>query len=422
MADKKVYIGLGSNLPSPVGDRRATLEAAVAKISERARLLRVSSVYETPALLPDRSPEDWNRPYLNLVVEIVAPTDRNPSAFLSELQLIERELGRGPHATWSPRTIDLDLLTWEGVTLATETLTLPHPHLTEREFVLDPLAELAPEFRSAARRHRKHRPRLMGILNLTPDSFSDGGVHDRWEAIEHTLDAWDAIGVSMLDLGAESTRPGSTPLSPDEEWERLGPILKRVEARYRGRRLAPAISVDTRHLRTAARALEIGATILNDVSGFADPEFAALLRGTDLKYVLMHSLSVPADSRTVLGEKEDAVTVLVEWIEKKLEALENAGVARHQILVDPGIGFGKTALQSITLLKGIDAFDRFGVPILVGHSRKSFLRGVGAVPAAERDLETLGISFSLMEKGVDILRVHDPVSHHRAFLAWGHAQ
>ena len=418
-----VYLGIGSNL----GDRRVHIETALTKLALVPGVVvrRLSAIHETPALLPEKAPSSWNRPYWNLVVEIdalIAPRD-----LLRETQRIEREVGRERVERWAPRTLDIDLVFWEGVELNSPELILPHPGALERAFVLDPLAELAPSLFIAggsvlehSKRQKKHLPRLMGIINLTPDSFSDGGVYSSEDRMVSRLEEWDLLPISILDLGAESTRPGATPVDPETEWARLHPYLKALRKRYLGKWIKPRISVDTRHAETARRALDFGADMINDVSHFSDPQMLEVLRGSACEVILMHSLTVPADPKTAIPSDEPPMVQVSRWMEAQLERLERAGIHRHRIILDPGIGFGKTSLQSLELMLALKELQSLGYPVLVGHSRKSFFRDWSSLSSRNLDPETLGVSLNLISKGVDILRVHDPVLHHRAILAWNH--
>jgi 2-amino-4-hydroxy-6-hydroxymethyldihydropteridine diphosphokinase/dihydropteroate synthase len=381
---------------------------------------------ETPALLPLGAPTEWNRPFFNLVASL--ESDLNARDLLRAVLEIENTMGRVRTGKWSPRKIDIDLLCevkdGQSVPIHEPELILPHPGILSREFVLDPLAEIAPRLSvsgknsmEAARALPAHQSKLMGILNLTPDSFSDGGRLSGVSAIETTLDAWDAIGISAIDIGGESTRPGAKLIDEELEWTRLLPVFSLIKKRYGNKRIKPKISVDTRHALTAQRALDLGADIINDVSGLNDPNLLDVLKGSSCDIVLMHSLSVPPIKTEVLPEESDPVLAIKRIWEMKLRSLEENGINRDRILLDPGIGFGKTSLQSLVLLRRIKEFESLGSRILSGHSRKSFIQDFTAVPAKDRDAETLGISFELARRGVDYLRVHDPVLHHRAFLA-----
>lgn len=259
---------------------------------------------------------------------------------------------------------------------------------------------------------------IIGIVNITPDSFSDGGRFQAPQAALEQIETLLADGAAVIDLGAESTRPGAVALSPEEEWARLGGVLSQAR-----RQFPQAIfSVDTRHGETAQRALESGADWINDVSGAADTAMAAIIaRHPDCRYVLMHALGIPADPAQTLPEGTDILPFMREWFESKRNALNAASVADEQLIFDPGIGFGKTAEQSWQLIRGMaDLADSVTVPLLAGHSRKSFLKTVTNAPAQDRDLETHVVSAALAAAGVAYLRVHDVAGTRRA-LAVAHA-
>jgi 2-amino-4-hydroxy-6-hydroxymethyldihydropteridine diphosphokinase/dihydropteroate synthase len=321
--------------------------------------------------------------------------------------------------------LDLDLLHYEGISKDTETLRLPHPEILNRAFVLDPLKDLAPRLRiggnyapllRAARKHPGHSPVFMGILNFTPDSFSDGGRHFRVEDVENYLETVDKH-VGIVDIGAESTRPGAKPLSAEDEWVRLKPVLELWRNRYKGRLLRPRLSLDTRHAEVAGRGLEYGVDVLNDVSGFADPGYLEVLRESGCDYVLMHSLSVPADKDKTLPQGVSPPDEVHRWLKGKLGELEHQGIDPGRVILDPGIGFGKTSRQSLELLRNFQKFWDLDCRLLIGHSRKSFFNHILPGPAEERDFESLGASVKLGLAGVDILRVHHPLAHVRAWKA-----
>ena len=423
LAEFEYYLSLGSNL----GDRRSHLARAIEAVAALASCeLRLSHVYQTPAYLPSDAEASWNRPFLNMAVYLRAK--QNAVEMLSELKAIEKSLARSQAPRWAPREIDIDLILSPGQRVESPTLKLPHPLASERSFVLDPMKDLCPGLRMAdgadsvlnlARRHPQHGPVLMGILNITPDSFSDGGQHYQMEDIDKYLQEHEEH-LAILDIGAESTRPGATPLTAQQEWHRLEPVLKHLRERYRGHRLAPRLSVDTYHGLTASRALEFGVAIINDVSGGSDPEMQAVLAQSDCQYVLTHSLSVPAARNQHLPATCDATAEVKAWFQTKVAWLEELGVRRERLILDPGLGFGKTTLQNLALMQGLEELQDLGAPILIGHSRKSFMQDLTAVPSAARDPETLGFSLALARKGVDLLRVHNPALHARSLLAFQH--
>lgn len=260
-------------------------------------------------------------------------------------------------------------------------------------------------------------PRLVGIVNITPDSFSDGGQALRpADALRRAAQLIED-GASVLDVGAESTRPGATPLSPQGEWARLSPVLAELAALCRAEGVA--LSVDTRHGETAHRALEAGADWINDVSGFQDDAMLAAVRDTDCRLVAMHALSVPASRSRVLPPSTDIAALMRDWCKATRERLAQAGIAPDRLILDPGIGFGKTARQSWALLADAPAWLPENVPVLIGHSRKSFLSLFSEnEPAPDlRDALTRQLSALLAAHGVAWLRVHDVAGHRLLFAA-----
>jgi dihydropteroate synthase len=250
---------------------------------------------------------------------------------------------------------------------------------------------------------------LVGILNLTPDSFSGDGMQETG-AVLRRIDAMMEHGASVIDIGAESTRPGATILAPEEEWRRLEPVALALGKR----RESLHFSVDTRHAEVARRALAAGFDWINDVSGGADPDMLPLAAETGCMLVLMHSLSIPADpARTLLSP--DPMDEVLIWADRSLVQAEMAGIERAHIVLDPGIGFGKAREQSLALIKDIARLKALGAPVMVGHSRKSFLSLFTDKPSGARDPETLAVSWHLAALQVDYLRVHD-VKSHRAML------
>jgi 2-amino-4-hydroxy-6-hydroxymethyldihydropteridine diphosphokinase/dihydropteroate synthase len=422
-----IYLGLGSNL----GDRRDYLARALQQLAEHGiDVVRVSPIVESPALLPDDAPSDWNQPFLNLVAH--CRCEAPPLDVLAGLKQIERALGRQEHGRWAPRPIDLDLLLYGTEQVATERLRVPHPAMAERAFVLTPLAALAPNLTipgqgartvlELARSSRRHLPQWMGIVNLTPDSFSDGGELGDVAAVERRVHALDVAGAAIIDLGAESTRPGATPLAADEEWVRLEPALGRLVDRYRTDLLRPRFSVDTYHVATAKRALALGADMVNDVGGLTTPAMVELAAASSADWVAMHNLGVPADKARTLSPHEDPTDAVERWLEQRLNDWQHAGLDSSRVIFDPGIGFGKNALQSLRLLRNVQRFYRFGLRVLVGHSRKSFMHHVASTARADRDLFTIGASLQLCAAGVDILRVHDVAAHAAAYRGWAHVK
>lgn len=244
---------------------------------------------------------------------------------------------------------------------------------------------------------------IVGILNVTPDSFSDGDQYlDPDFAYKHA-NKMVKEGASVIDIGAESTRPGAKTIDPEEEWRRLGPILKKL----RDSDLNAWISVDTRNPETATKALLEGVDWINDVSGLDSPQMIELLAKSEVNVVFMHNLGVPANKNIVIDENKDVVMVIKEWATKKIEALMENRINKTRLIFDPGIGFGKTAEQSLEIIKRINEFKELGVRLMIGHSRKSFIGLFIDKKAEDRDKETAEISSFLAHQSIEFLRVHN---------------
>ena len=263
------------------------------------------------------------------------------------------------------------------------------------------------------------RPLVMGIVNVTPDSFSDGGRHAEVEAaVAHGL-ALVADGADILDVGGESTRPFSEPVTAEEEWRRVGEVVRRL-----ARESGVPVSIDTSKAVVAARALEAGAEIVNDVTGLeGDPDMVRVAVESGAGVCAMHMQGTP-QTMQVAPRYADVVAEIHDYLRRRRDALVAAGVPLDKICLDPGIGFGKTHEHNLTLLAEAGRFLDLGVPILVGHSRKGFIgkaieRALGR-PAteAERDAGTAGAACRLARAGIQVVRVH-AVGVVRAALALG---
>jgi dihydropteroate synthase len=241
------------------------------------------------------------------------------------------------------------------------------------------------------------RPLVMGILNVTPDSFSDGGKFlDPQVAITHAR-RMAAEGADILDIGGESTRPyvGAVPTSLEDEFKRLEPVLPAIAA------LGLPLSIDTMKAKVAAWALDAGATIVNDVWGLQrDPDMAAVVAEHRVPVIVMHN-------RHAADPAIDIVADVTAFFTRSLEIAAKAGIANENIVLDPGIGFGKTMEQSITVIARLDAFRRFGLPLLVGASRKRFIYGVMPMPPSQRLGGSIAAHLTAVRNGAAIVRVHD---------------
>lgn len=241
----------------------------------------------------------------------------------------------------------------------------------------------------------------MGILNVTPDSFSDGGRYDAPEAAEARAKELVAAGADLLDVGGESTRPGASDVPADAELERVLPVVERVV------QMGVPVSIDTRKARVAEAALDAGASIVNDVSaGAYDPDMLPLVAERGCDVVLMHMRGTPRtmDART---DYSDVVADVRRELGERLAAARSAGVRPERILLDPGLGFAKTAEGSLELVRRIHELCALGRPVVVGPSRKRFVGHVLDLPTEERVEGTAAVCAWCALEGVDVVRVHD---------------
>lgn len=257
-------------------------------------------------------------------------------------------------------------------------------------------------------------PLLMGILNVTPDSFSDGGQHSGLDqAVAHALQLI-ADGAHIIDVGGESTRPGSTPVSEAEELSRTIPVIKEIAART-----SIPISIDTTKSEVARQAVEAGATIVNDISGLTfDSEMLKVCADHDVAVCVMHISGTP---QTMQQEPtyDDVVSEVSGFLQQRMDACLAAGISFDRICLDPGIGFGKTADHNLQLMQAIGKMkEALKRPLLIGHSRKRFLSKVLGRDVEERLAGTIGVSVALAENGADVLRVHDVGAVRDALTAW----
>lgn len=257
----------------------------------------------------------------------------------------------------------------------------------------------------------------MGILNVTPDSFSDGGDFlDVEAAVSYAEEMLDE-GARVIDVGGESTRPGSDPVSPEEELRRILPVVRGIL----NARPGTVISVDTYRASTAGVALEAGAAIINDVTALrGDGKMTSLISGAGCPVVLMHMRGEPKTMQQA-PHYEDVVREVRDFLEERAEHAVAAGVAPENVILDPGIGFGKTVEHNLVLLKYLDVIVDLGFPVLVGASRKGFIGKItGTAEAKERAFGTAAVSVMAYERGASLFRVHD-VRANREALAMAEA-
>ncbi len=258
------------------------------------------------------------------------------------------------------------------------------------------------------------RPRLMGILNVTPDSFSDGGLFLRPEAAVMQARQM-AAGADLIDIGGESTRPGAAEVPQAEEISRTAPVI----AALRSGGLDLPISVDTRKAGVARAALAAGATLVNDVTALHhDPAMAALVAGRGCPVILMHSIATPATMQDD-PQYDDVLLDVYDALAARVALAEAAGIARANIAIDPGIGFGKTLAHNLALLARLSLFHELGLPVLLGASRKRFIGTLSSEAEAQRRLPgSLAVALHGVGQGVQLIRVHDVAETRQALSLW----
>ncbi|KAF2835295.1 folic acid synthesis protein-like protein [Patellaria atrata CBS 101060] len=435
----RAIIALGSN----VGDRVSWIEQAC-KMMERdgsMRVTRTSNLWETKAMYV----VDQND-FVNGVCEI--ETVLEPIQLLNKLQRIEDILGRVKIMDKGPRNIDLDIILYDYEHVRHPRLIIPHKLMLEREFVLRPLCDLIPDetypdplqfgsFRDHLQRlpsnpdpistltniSSSHHPiralqidrqtLIMAILNLTPDSFSDGGHHafNNPDSMRQTILSHISAGAHILDLGGQSTRPNALPVTASEELTRILPTLQLLQTLPEAH--STAISVDTYHSSVASAAVAAGAHIINDISGGTmDTDMLPTVAELGCTVVLMHMRGTPQTMNKHTTYPFGLIETVGAELLERVRAAESAGVRRWRIILDPGIGFAKTAEQNLEILRRMDELRNYpgleGIPWLVGSSRKNFIgRVTGVKEARDRIWGTAATVTVAVQGGADVVRIHD---------------
>ncbi len=344
----------------------------------------------------------------------------SPEELLKGLKQIECDIGRPQvYEKWAPRVIDLDILLWDDLTLDTPDLKIPHPELVHRPFLLHLMAMVNKTFafnvQECFSKSFTLSPKLMGIVNITPDSFSDGGLY--YDANRATKQALQLVsdGASIVDLGAQSTRPGASIKTPEEEYERLKPVLDNLSDYMKNGDIE--VSIDSFWPDIILNVLKhYNIAWVNDQKGDLSSNTLKEVASSGCSVVIMHSLSIPPHKENIIPHDTDPIDIINNWAEKSINKLLDLGFDENSIIIDPGIGFGKSMYQNIQILRSIETLQNFGCKVLVGHSRKSFISSFSIESPSNRDLETIATSAILHNK-VDFLRVHNVRDHMRFFVA-----
>ncbi|KAI0523672.1 Dihydropteroate synthase [Xylaria bambusicola] len=457
---RTAYIALGSNL----GDRVAMIEQACKEMDMRGiKVKRTSSLWETePMYVLDQER------FVNGACEV--ETELEPLSLLDALQDIEKSMGRRKIIDKGPRNIDLDILLYENETVAHSRLQIPHPLIAEREFVLRPLAELIPHRPLDSNRPWKliqdylnelplpangsteplstltplrvsvtplnalrstRQTQVMAILNVTPDSFSDGGVHlpqsevnpdsglsssslpspEYLARLRSAIQHFIASGATLIDVGGQSTAPGAPEVSVTEELGRVLPAISLIRSIPEAAHVS--ISVDTYRAAVAEAAVAAGADIVNDVSaGLLDEEMLSTAARLGCTVCLMHMRGTPATMSRLNEYPDGLIPTLAEELRARVKAAEEAGIRRWRIILDPGMGFAKVGNQNLEILRHMPELRRWpgleGLPWLLGSSRKSFVGKITGVPnPGDRVFGTAATVTAAVQGGADIVRVHD---------------
>ena len=260
--------------------------------------------------------------------------------------------------------------------------------------------------------HRPGRPWIMGILNATPDSFSDGG---RFNSVDRAVDAAAAMleaGADLIDVGGESTRPGAPPVSPQEELDRVVPVIEALAERF----VCP-LSVDTSTPAVMERAVAAGACLINDVRALTRPGAVEAAVASGAAVCLMHMRGEPGDMAG-RADYQDVVVEVIDFLAERLRLLQGAGMSPERMLVDPGFGFAKTAEQNFALLRRLEEFARLDAPVLVGMSRKRMIGEATGQPVDRRAVGSAAAALLAAERGAAVLRVHDVEATRDALAVW----
>lgn len=260
---------------------------------------------------------------------------------------------------------------------------------------------------------RLDQPQVMGIVNATPDSFSDGGAYADAASAAEAGAVMASQGAAIIDVGGESTRPGASTVWEGDEVERVLPVIQQLAAG------GNAVSIDTRKSGVMTAAIGAGAAMVNDVSALTwDPQSAEVAAKADVPVVLMHHQGDPTTMQDA-PRYDDVLVDVYEWLEDRIEAAVEAGISREKILVDPGIGFGKTVAHNLELMNGLALFHGLGCPIVLGASRKRMIGALsGEAPANERLPGSLALALKAVEQGAQIIRVHDVPETAQALKVW----
>ncbi len=395
----KIILALGSNL----GNRMQNIRDAISEIGKIAKIEVNSVVFETEAITPNGAPDEWNAPFLNTV--IVIDSGLTVYELLQEFKNIEMRLGRDLSAKrWAPRPIDIDILFYKSEEVNAADIIIPHKQIQNRAFVRSLLNFIG--FKFVDRDVNDYiplksiplEPKFVAVVNVTPDSFSDGGMFSCNDDVFKQIVEYNNVGADIIEIGGQSTRPGATQIDASEELSRIEEILDLMGGKDIN------IGVDTFYDNIAEIAIrKYGVKFISNVKGVFSLKTLRVMADYDVKMAILFNHGSP--------------DMVDDWYKNTINIAKKNGIRDENIVLDVGVGFGKTPFESWGMKSIITKFKEYPHKIMVGHSRKSFLQKLAVTAPKERDIYTLAISDSLMKIGVDYLRVHNLQIHADFFSA-----
>ncbi|CAI2175476.1 17556_t:CDS:1 [Funneliformis geosporum] len=436
--DHLVYITLGSN----IGDRIGNMNEALKLLELECKILDTSYMYETSPMYVTDQPN-----FFNAACKVA--TNLDPEELLVKLKNIESTIGRTTVIRYGPRSIDLDIIFYDDIEYNSSTLNIPHTLMSEREFVLRPLCDIARNFEhpnlfktcgqllSHYLKSPSYSPNnfiqkilpininnviwkwstktfIMGVINVTPDSFSDGGLYNNVNsALSHAQKLVEE-GADILDIGGCSTRPNAEDVPIEEEISRVLPIIQAIRSSSNTTLANIPISIDTFHSKVAEKAIQNGASIINDISGGQlDEKILSVSAKYNVPIILQHMRGTPKTMSRLTEYGDDLILDISNELCERVQAAINAGIKRWNIIIDPGIGFAKKLDQNLEIIKRLNELNGKhspleGYPCLIGVSNKRFIGEVINQPIPKnRCWGTAAACTAAVLAGVDILRVHD---------------
>jgi dihydropteroate synthase/2-amino-4-hydroxy-6-hydroxymethyldihydropteridine diphosphokinase len=416
------FLSLGSNL----GNSSQNIEDAYGLLASKCKILKKSSTILTEPYGVTDQPD-----FANSAIKV--ETELGPLELLEFIKSIETELGRVENGRWRERLIDIDIIFYDNLVLDTANedqelhaskdpivynlLTIPHKDYHNRTFVLEPLLEIEPElvdpatgvkliqtYRSLINCYASifdsQSTLIMGILNVTPDSFSDGGKNSSLELVIENYKQMVADGADIVDIGGESTRPKAVAVGLQEEIDRVIPVIQAT------RSFDPKtiLSIDTYKPEVAELALQNGVDIVNDITGLTNPKMLAVISKYNCPIVIMHKKGDPATMQDN-PYYEDVVQEVYDFFVRQIEICKAAGI--EKIILDVGIGFGKRLQDNLDLIKNLEKFVELGYPILFGSSRKGMYRELFGLDVDNREEVTMATTAFVIQKKAKIVRVHN---------------